>query len=265
MKKWIVNFSILIGIVMGSCKEPATTKGLDIKETSTSQANTDSTIVYATDTLLIQKLADHVYLHKSYLKTKDFGRVDCNGMIVVNGKEAIVFDTPADDTSATVLINYITNILQCEIKAIIPTHFHEDCVGGLEMFLSKKIPAYASYKTITLLKGKNRNFSKPLIGFNDSLSLDIGDKKVWAAYFGEGHTKDNIIGYFPDEHAIFGGCLIKESGAGNGNLEDANVKDWSATVRKIKQKYPGAKIVVPGHGKTGGTELLDYTISLFEQ
>jgi metallo-beta-lactamase class B len=83
------------------------------------------------------------------------------------------------------------------------------------------------------------------------------------SFFGEGHTKDNVVGYFPDDKAVFGGCLIKEVGSGKGNLEDANVAEWSQTVSKVKQFYPEAKIVIPGHGETGGTELFDYTIKLF--
>jgi metallo-beta-lactamase class B len=35
-------------------------------------------------------------------------------------------------------------------------------------------------------------------------------------------------------------------------------------VRKIKEKYPEVKIVIPGHGKPGGTALFDYTIELFK-
>ncbi len=94
--------------------------------------------------------------------------------------------------------------------------------------------------------------------------MNVGDKKVYAEYFGEGRTKDNIIGYFPEDNAMFGGCLIKELDAKKGNLEDANIKEWPETVRKLKQKYPQTKIVIPGHGKPGGTELFDYTINLFE-
>ena len=59
--------------------------------------------------------------------------------------------------------------------------------------------------------------------------------------------------------------MIKELGAGNGNLEDANVDEWSATVRKAKSAYPEAQIVIPGHGKIGGTDLLDYTIEMFAE
>jgi len=47
-------------------------------------------------------------------------------------------------------------------------------------------------------------------------------------------------------------------------LGDANAKEWSATVAKIKVEKPEVKIVIPGHGKTGGKELLDYTINLFK-
>lgn len=83
-------------------------------------------------------------------------------------------------------------------------------------------------------------------------------------FLGEGHTCDNVIGYFPLEDIMFGGCLIKEVGAGKGNLAEANPDEWAETVKRVKAKYPNTKIVIPGHGKYGGMELLEYTITLFE-
>lgn len=228
------------------------------------RANADSLALYQTQNLIIQKISNHTYTHISFLKTIDFGNVACNGMIVVNQNEAIIFDTPSDNKGAEELINYVTKTLKCKIKAIIPTHFHNDCVGGLEKFNEYKIPAYASAKTIELLNQHGLKFSKPINSFDKEFNIKIGHKKVYAAYFGEGHTRDNIIGYFPEDNAIFGGCLIKESGASKGFLGDANINTWSETVRKIKQTYPEAKIVIPGHGKWGGTELFDYTIKLFD-
>jgi len=68
-------------------------------------------------------------------------------------------------------------------------------------------------------------------------------------YYGEGHTKDNVIVYFPDDKVVFGGCLIKAVDAGKGNLEDANVAAWPETVRKLKRNYPDTKIVIADHGK----------------
>lgn len=52
---------------------------------------------------------------------------------------------------------------------------------------------------------------------------------------------------------MFGGCLIKESGASKGYLGDANVNAWSGTVEKVKTAYSAVKIVVPGHGDYGSS------------
>jgi len=253
--------------LLASCKDAANKQNQTAQKViaQTTQAFlADSSIVYKTDNLIVHRLSNHIYQHVSFLNTNDFGRVACNGMLVVYQNEALVFDTPTDDESSLELINYVTEKLNCEIKEVVPTHFHGDCVGGLETFYKYNIPAYASNSTIELLGAKNKVFSQSMNGFVDSLALNVGGKKVYVEYFGEGHTKDNVIGYVPMDNAIFGGCLVKEVGAGKGNLEDANEQAWSNTVRKIKQKYPTARIIIPGHGIAGGTELLDYTIKLFQ-
>lgn len=224
----------------------------------------DSLTIYQTENLIIKKLSNHIYQHISFLNTDDFGKVACNGMLVVNENEGIVFDTPTDKKSSLELINFVTIKLKSKIITVIPTHFHEDCIGGIQAFEKHNIPTYATKLTIDLLKKNGQNFSKPFKDFDNNLTLNIGNKKIYVEYFGEGHTKDNIIGYFPEDNAIFGGCLIKTVGASKGYLGDANTEKWSETVRKIKLKYPKTAIVIPGHGKSGGTELFDYTIELFE-
>ncbi|MDJ1482987.1 subclass B1 metallo-beta-lactamase [Cytophagaceae bacterium YF14B1] len=218
---------------------------------------------HTTETLIVQKVAKHVYQHTSFLNTESFGKVACNGMIVFDKKEAIVFDTPADTKSSEELIQWIEDSLNCKVKAIIPTHFHEDCLGGLEAFHKKGILSYANNLTIQF--ARKQNVTLPQNGFDSQLELKVGSRKVITEFLGEGHTRDNVIGYFPYEKIMFGGCLIKEVGAGKGNLADANVNDWSQTVIKVKAKYPDTQITIPGHGKSGGTELLDYTIKLFEK
>jgi metallo-beta-lactamase class B len=261
MTKHILTGYAVLGILLISCADTVKQKTVAYKNDG---ALTESSVIYASEKLIIQKLSEHSYRHISYLNTNDFGKVASNGMIVVNETEAVVFDTPSDNESSDELINYVTNNLNGRIKAVIPTHFHKDCAGGLEKFIEKGIPAFATDKTVALLKNEGHVFEKPIIGFIDTLTLTIGDKKVYAQYFGEGHSKDNIIGYFPHDNALFGGCLIKTIGANKGFLGDANIDDWSGTVAKLKQKYPTAKIVIPGHGKWGGTELFDYTINLFK-
>ncbi len=218
--------------------------------------------IYKSNDLIITQIADNTFEHTSFKQTNDFGNVPCNGLIVINRKEAIVFDTPTNDKSSTELINWIKGTLHCKINAIIPTHFHDDCLGGLKAFHENNIPSYAYFKTIEL--AKESNFVVPKNSFGDSLILKVGDENIIAKFFGEGHTKDNVVVYFPSQDVLFGGCLLKELDASKGYLGDANVTDWSSTVEKIKKEYPTVKIIVPGHGEYGNKKLLDYTINLFK-
>jgi metallo-beta-lactamase class B len=217
--------------------------------------------VFESKDLIIVQLTENSFKHVSFKQTNDFGNVPCNGLIVSNNNEVIIFDTPTNDKSSEILIKWIKNVLRCKINAVVPTHFHDDCLGGLKAFDDNNIPSYVFYKTIEL--SKENNFVMPKNSFSDSLVLKVGNEKVIVKFFGEGHTKDNVVGYFPCENIMFGGCLIKEVGASKGYLNDANITDWPNTVEKVKREYPNVKIVIPGHGEHGNKQLLDYTIKLF--
>ena len=226
------------------------------------KAISSADVVYKSETLIVTRLSENTFIHTSFLKTNDFGNVACNGLVVRDANETIVFDTPTNDQSAEELIKWINSELQCKINAIIPTHFHDDCLGGLEAFHLKEIPSHANVKTIELAKVNDE--AVPQNSFSDSLVMSIGSEIVVVKFFGEGHTKDNVVGYFPSEGILFGGCLIKELDATKGYLGDANLDTWSSTVQKIKNQYHQVKKVVPGHGAAGDVKLLDYTINLFK-
>lgn len=167
-----------------------------------------------------------------------------------------------NDQSAGELIKWVNETLNCKINAIVPTHFHDDCLGGLKAFEDENIPSYAYFKTIEF--AKQNNYETPKNSFEDSTVLKVGNQEVTVKFFGQGHTTDNVVGYFRSENIMFGGCLIKELNATKGYLGDANVAEWSNTVEKVKAAYPDVKIVVPGHGEYGDSQLLDYTIKLFK-
>ncbi len=224
------------------------------------QESQNSTIIYTSENLIIEKISENVYQHISYLQTDDFGKVPCNGMIVVDNGEAAVFDTPTDRESSKELIEFLKE-RNFKIKSVTATHFHEDCIGGLDEFHKIGVPSYANKMTIDLLKEETKNI--PQNGIEKEFTIKVGNKKVFLNYFGEGHTKDNIVAYFPDEKTLFGGCLLKEMNASKGYLGDANEDAWSETVTQLKQKYPEIQTVIPGHGERGGMELVDYTIGLF--
>lgn len=220
-------------------------------------------VVYTSETLQIEEISPNTFVHISYLNTNDFGKVACNGLLVVHDGEALVFDTPANEEASEELINWLENDQKSTVTGVEATHFHWDCLGGLNEFHSSEIPSYASSKTIELAKAAG--YPIPKNGFKKMMNLKAGNLQVINQFLGEGHTKDNFVAYVPSDQVIFGGCLIKKLGAGYGNLKDANQSAWSGTVRKVKATFPEAKLVIPGHSKIGGTELLNYTIELFEK
>ena len=219
--------------------------------------------LYSTENLQIEKLSQNTFRHISYLSTNDFGKVSCNGMIVIDDQEALIFDTPTNDHDSKELIEWVENSLKCKVIGVVVTHFHDDCLGGLNEFHARKIPSYASFKTIEL--AKLDSIQIPQIGFDNYMEISVGDQIVINEYFGEGHTMDNVISYYPHENVLFGGCLIKALGANKGYLGDANVDEWSNTVDAIKSKYHHAKVIIPGHGEPGTMDLLDYTTELFKK
>lgn len=255
---------VFMGLVGAGCDGgKSNTDKLNSLNAESVQSKYYDSIVYSTDHLEIRKISDHVYEHTSFLHTNDFGNVPCNGMVVTDKNEAVVFDTPTDDKSSEELLNYFINDLHLQVNAVVPTHFHTDCLGGLKEFHQRGIQSYSNEETIGILRKMNSKIILPQNGFKDSLELKVGDTKVFACFLGEGHTRDNIVGYFPDEKILFGGCLLKESGAGKGNLEDANMTAWPETVKKVQDKFSESRIVIPGHGERGGKELFAYTIGLF--
>lgn len=209
----------------------------------------------------LKQLSNNTFIHTSYLQTDDFGHVPCNGLVIRNGQQALVFDTPTDDKGAKELIRLVQDSLHCKVVMVIPTHFHNDCLGGLQAFHDAGIPSIANELTLEL--AKNSQVAVPEFSFHKSFTFKVGQEKVLIKFLGQGHTRDNVVGYFPSEKVLFGGCLIKEIGASKGYLGDANVEEWSATVKRVKRKFPRVKVVVPGHGEAGDSSLLDYTRKLF--
>ena len=219
--------------------------------------------VYESESLIISKVTEKVYWHVTYLSTQSFGRVPCNGMLVIDEGEAIILDTPAEEEAAEELIAWVGEQRESQVKAVVINHFHDDCLGSLNVFHKRNIPSYSSSKTIAFAKAQG--YTAPENGFKEELSLAVGQTQITNRFLGEAHTQDNIVSYVEEENVLFGGCMVKGLKWGKGNLADANVSAWPKTIEKVKTRFPEVTRIIPGHGDPGGTELLDYTIRLFQE
>lgn len=227
---------------------------------TTSCGSSTQTPLYSSELLEIRKLTDNSYVHVSMLQGKTTQHA-CNGMIYIHDGKAVVFDTPTTNEAAAELIRYTRKQLNAKIVAVVPTHFHKDCLGGLRFFHSMGISSVGNKQTRSL--AKNVNTLGPVDGFEKEKTIQLGDREVVLYYPGAGHTQDNIVGYVPAEGLLFGGCLVKSHGASKGNLEDADVAAWPLSIDQLAERFPDIKQVVPGHGQPGDASLLEYTRELF--
>lgn len=210
--------------------------------------------------LEIIKLSENNYQYISYLKLSTSNYYPCNGYIYISDGEAIVFDTPVNDTEASQLIDFIQNELKVTVKGVVINHAHTDAAGGINAFAKADIPSYASSKTAAILAKDSVTITHP---FETSQEIKIGSATVENTYFGPAHTDDNIVSYIKEEDILYGGCMIKSQYASRGNIKEANLSMWPETVQEVKETYPDTRIVIPGHGCRGDRSLLGYTIQLF--
>ncbi|WP_044202148.1 subclass B1 metallo-beta-lactamase [Flammeovirga sp. OC4] len=218
--------------------------------------------IYVSHQLVIRPLTEHVILHTSFLETQSYGRVPCNGVVVMDDGEAIIIDSPTNEESSIELLEWL-NKQNVNVKGVVPTHFHIDCLAGLNYFHSKGITSYGSLHTAQL--AKKTNHTPPQKTFTDTLTLNVDDHQILLKFEGAGHTHDNIVAYIPSDKVLFGGCLVKAEGWGKGNLEDADTTEWSNSVMKTMLEFPEVEVVVPGHGGVGDISLLENTIKMFKQ
>jgi glyoxylase-like metal-dependent hydrolase (beta-lactamase superfamily II) len=84
-------------------------------------------------------------------------------------------------------------------------------------------------------------------------------------YPGRGHSADNLVVWLGSGKILFGTCAVRSpTFSGKGNTADASLDEWPESIRSVRARYPEARVVVPGHGPVGSTDLLDHTIALFD-
>jgi len=206
------------------------------------------------DNLILTKLTDQTYIH-----TCD----NNNGIVHVNNGEAIIVSTPDSDIETQNLIDWTIENLHSKIIGYIIDRWHPDAMEGLDIVQKNGIKTYAYELTRTIAEEKG--LPVPEIGFDPKLELKVGSDKIICHFLGAAHTDDGIVVWIPKEKILFGGNEIRNYNGWVGNIGDANLNAWATTIEKVKQAYGTAKIVVPGHGRYGGPELIDYTIELFKQ
>lgn len=107
-------------------------------------------MIRLSDDLQIVPLSANACLHVSWSTLPEYGRFSDNGLIYINNKEAVIFDTP-------------------------PKTFH-----------ANGITSYAHQLTNQLIRSDS--VERPQKNFSKMLRIRIGKEDILCQYFGEGHS-----------------------------------------------------------------------------
>lgn len=237
--------------------------------------------------LFISKISNSVYI-----VSHNFPWNSNSVIVTASATETVLIDTPYDSTATSQILDWIDMNLKPKKITAINTGFHIDNLGGNGCLVSKGIEVYGSDLTSRLVVEQGEKTTKQILtwleapkfkkyravyekiklvqptkifNINDGLNLKIGDITFEVYYPGESHSPDNVVVYIKEQNILFGGCMIKSAGSKNlGFTGDANMTEWPKSVKKVKEKYQSAKLVIPHHGKWGDVKLLDHTLSLFK-
>jgi metallo-beta-lactamase class B len=190
-------------------------------------------------------LAPNVWLYVSH--QQGFAT---NGLLVETTDSSVLVDAGWDDAEAAWLFDFAAHRHK-PIRDVIVTHAHRDRIGGAGEALRRGARVHALARTIA--HAHERGQAVPDVTEPDETTLTVGGVALELFRPGAGHTDDNLVVYLPATQILYGGCFLKAGDAEDlGNIKDADLAAWPASLARTRERVPHPAIVVPGHGDLGG-------------
>lgn len=251
----------LVGCVACSGPQSEADQSQVAESDSAETALTEWTI---TPDLMVEEVAEGVWLHTTWTTVEPWGRILSNGLIVRDGSDAVLIDTAWGIEPTAALIDWIEETLELRVSGALITHFHDDRMGGGPVLAERGIPFYGSELTLELSSADTLPAPELLPGVGSGEPLHWGP--VEAYYPGPGHTRDNLVVWVPGAEVLFGGCAVRPGfSQGAGNTADADMAEWPESLRRVQGLYGHAVTVIPAHGAPGPASLLDHSIEVLER
>jgi len=262
--KFFAYIMIVAGFALSACGSIMPVKRSDVAE---SKALPDPSL---------EKIADGVWIHKSYKHIEPWGPILSQGMVVQTQAGVFLVDTAWNDEDTEELLALIKDKTGALPSAAVVTHAHADKMGGINALHEAGVQTWSYVLTHEDAPGRGLTptqgwFGDTFAGGASDLPYDPSDDDstgitgLLTFVPGPGHTRDNIVVYYAPAKVLFGGCLIRPGDSNNlGNTADGDVANWADAVRKAAAQFPDARIIIPSHGAMGGRELFNHTIALAE-
>jgi len=176
-----------------------------------------------------------------------------NSGILITDKAVVVIDTKMSGDAEN-LYNLVREKAARKPIFVINTHYHGDHVKGNHFYKGSRIYIGNYYKDF--IQKEVGPDDMPTDYVKDSLVLDLGNETVMMFDLGQAHTFHDVVVYLKNRRLLFSGDLIfHHINPFLKNESGADVDKWTVALNVILNKFELEK-VVPGHGATGGKELV---------
>lgn len=201
------------------------------------------------DDVQVRRIAPGLWVHTTWLPLGNGTPYPANGMLLETPEGSVLIDTGWNEAQTETLLAWAAREGRPVARAYV-THAHNDRMGGIPALRRAGVPVQGSALTVQLAPEEGLaapDVLRELQLGTDAQPLAAGPVELF--YPGPGHTRDNVVVWFPRQRVLFGGCLIKADTATTiGNTADADVPNWYHATRRVRETYPGVRMVVPGHG-----------------
>jgi glyoxylase-like metal-dependent hydrolase (beta-lactamase superfamily II) len=212
------------------------------------------------DDVQVRRIAPGLWVHTTWMPLGDGTPYPANGMLLETPEGGVLIDTGWNEAQTETLLAWAAREGRPVRRAYV-THAHNDRMGGIPALRRAGVPVQGSALTVQL--APEEGLSAPDVIRALQLGADsepLSEGPVQLFYPGPGHTRDNLVVWFPRQFVLFGGCLIKADTATTiGNVADADVPNWPLAVRRVRETYPGVRMVVPGHGAVSSHRAYEVT------
>lgn len=207
------------------------------------------------ESVWVAKLAPDLWVITATGEIGDGAIYPANGMALESATGTVLVDPGWNDAQAKALMRWARETLRKPVMKAIATHSHRDRLGGIAALAEQGIPMLVLGRTRSIAEAAKAAHLPQAVP--DLETKPYRDAAGFELYFpGGGHAPDNIVVYFPAQRVVFGGCLVKSVTSKDlGNLADAVMAEYPASIERVARQYPERRIVVPGHGTITGDGL----------
>jgi len=193
--------------------------------------------------------------------TPDSHRGIANIGFIVGAETVAIIDPGGSADDAHKLLEAIRSRSSLPISHVILTHFHPDHVLAGQVFEEvSNVVAHRRYSAAMAQRGDHYlgrfgglmspvdNFSwlSPNVEVNESISINLGERKLLIVAHPTGHTDNDITVLDQKTNTLWASDLVFETRV---PALDGSLTGWLEVLDNLEQTQPG--LVVPGHGTPG--------------